>query len=285
MLNGSEKSRQTLVEYVMKEKSANSQIFYLLCSSKTPLPMEDLLTLEEHAKESRERRAILSQVFRHKPPTGLDRFRKDLESSFVYMDFRRNLSPELVTQLQPWIEQASGEAKDHLRLLNALGQKDPIVSLLSLLRDPSWANKNLVMFELARLADPRAVSVVAQVLRESSKDFFGTKAESDDEWALAVTYGLKAVAYTGTAESIRELIGLLRVDLARFGEDTYYDRARFQQITTIHLMELTGESFGTDADKWQKWQEAYPTHSVPRELANPSSYYRTNAQEVIDLGQ
>ena len=137
----------------------------------------------------------------------------------------------------------------------------------------------MVLFELARLGEPRAVAAVARLLRESGKD--DLHADSELNATASIEHALDAIAYSGTAEAIGELIGLLSVDLSRFG--TYIDRAGFQRIVAAHLIELTGESFGTDADSWRNWQRAIPRFSVPRELANPESAFRTNAGNAIDF--
>ena len=64
---------------------------------------------------------------------------------------------------------------------------------------------------------------------------------------------MEAIANTGSEEAVAELISLLPVDLSRFG--SYIDREGFRRIVAAHLIELTGESFGTDAAAWQKWYE------------------------------
>ena len=51
-----------------------------------------------------------------------------------------------------------------------------------------------------------------------------------------------------------------------------------------HLIELTGESFGTDVEQWRAWQRVHPEHSVPKALANPGGGFRTAPTGAIDLG-
>ena len=104
--------------------------------------------------------------------------------------------------------------------------------------------------------------------------------EDDAEF---VSHGLDAIAHTGTAAAIRELIELLPVDLARFGG--YMDRQEWQLIVAAHLIELTGESFGTDVEKWRTWQQAHPEHSVPKALAHPGGGFRTDPTGAIDLSR
>jgi hypothetical protein len=174
-----------------------------------------------------------------------------------------------------------------------LGQKDPTPALLALLANPEWTDKNLVLFELARLADPRAVATVARVLRDSPKNYFSVDPQPQHHNTTAIEHGLDAIAHTGTAEARRELIGLLGVDLARFGSyvdragfqiGSYVDRAGFQRIVAAHLIELTGESFGVDADAWRKWQGTHSAYRVNPNMANPRSAFRINDGKAIDLG-
>ncbi|MGH7140163.1 MAG: hypothetical protein ACREHD_30865 [Pirellulales bacterium] len=69
------------------------------------------------------------------------------------------------------------------------------------------------------------------------------------------------IAKPGTDESISLLVGLLDVDLLRFGHyyyrfGGYYLEEGYQRIVAAHLIDLTGESFGVEADKWQEWLDS-----------------------------
>lgn len=280
---GSVAGTQALLDYTLAGGSESSEVIGILCSMRKPLPIDDLLKLESVTKDSRTRRKILAGILRINTPRGVDRFFPDLESNFVYMDLRRHLSTELIQQLQPLVGRSKGDTKTHLHMLKVLAQKDSIPELLSLLSDQKWTDKSLVLFELARLSDARAVPVIARTLRESPKDFFGVHEDSQLRSVGAIENGLKAIANTGTSEAIQELVGLLKVDLGRFG--TYIDRAGFQRIVASHLIELTGESFGVDAEAWQRWQQANPTYAVKRELLPSDETFRTDVNQVIDLGQ
>jgi hypothetical protein len=131
------------------------------------------------------------------------------------------------------------------------------------------------------LGDARAVAPVARFLRGAPKT-----AVKDDNGLSAVNtveHALDAVAHAGTSDAIRELIELLPIDLARFGGDL--SREEWQLIVAAHLIELTGESFATDVEEWRAWKRAHPMHSVPRELANPHTAFRTNPGNAVDLSQ
>ena len=64
-------------------------------------------------------------------------------------------------------------------MLVILGQKDPVPALFGLLDDPKWKDKNFVLFELARLKDPRAVAPIVQELCNAPADYFQFDPESD----------------------------------------------------------------------------------------------------------
>jgi hypothetical protein len=48
---------------------------------------------------------------------------------------------------------------------------------------------------------------------------------------------------------MKELTGLLKVDLSPFGG--YYKGDDYQRSVAGHLIDLTGESFGVDVEKWE----------------------------------
>ena len=67
---------------------------------------------------------------------------------FVYMDFRNDLSPQIVETLESSIGRMSPRARIHAQMLITLGRKDPVPAVIALLDDPKWKDKNLAMFEL-----------------------------------------------------------------------------------------------------------------------------------------
>jgi hypothetical protein len=213
------------------------------------LPVADLLALEPIVEGEYERIAILSQLLHHKHPAAVERFATDLgKSGFVYIEFRDHSSPEIVDGLRGRLGMLQGKARDNARMLVLLGQKDPIPSLLAMLGDPKRTDRDFALDELARLADARAVSPVARLLREAPAGFLSTGPEST--WD-AVRHALAAIAGPRSRDSVRELVALLPIDLTRHG--TQEDRQFYQRQIAIHLIELTGESFGTDAAGWTGW--------------------------------
>lgn len=243
------------------------------------LPVDELLRLEAATETRYERLAILSQLLRHKHRAAVDEFVGDMKDGFCYLAMRRHLSPEVVRALEAHLPTLSGRAKYHAEVLVMLSRKDPVPALLKRLDEPSWVDKNLVLFELARLADPRVIAPVARILRTASPDFFHVDSQRIAEEAGepggaeavdadvaksvrkrmatdSVKHALEAIAHSKTPEAIRTLIELLPVDLARFG--TYIDREGFRNGIAAHLIDLTGESFGVDSTAWRNWQMAHP---------------------------
>jgi hypothetical protein len=276
-LGKSEASRKTLLTLARAEPVRID----LALAVQPPLSIDELMEFEPLATESWQRRQLLARVLRQNESRFVVPFLKDLGESFVYMDIRDRLTRETADVLRAEVEKLEGEARVHVRLLLILAEKDPVPTLLELLQDKNWSEKNLVLFELSRLADPRAVKAVAHCLRTWPANTLDPKTSLAS--SAAVEHALKAIARTGTTEAIRELISLFNTDPARFGSSM--KRNELNLHVAEHLIELTGESFGLDAEGWQRWLEAHPDHFVPHELAYKRDHFRTNAGEQIDPKQ
>ncbi len=158
---GSAAGRAALVDYVVKGGLRSADAIEVLCNVGRLLPVEDLLKLE-HATQFRpnypvdvmSRRSILIQLLRHKHPAVAQRFVHDLQDGFIYTAFRKHSSPEIIAALRPLIPQMDGQSKVNAQMV-LLGTRDPVPALIALLDDATWKDKNLVLFELARLRDPR----------------------------------------------------------------------------------------------------------------------------------
>jgi hypothetical protein len=66
-----------------------------------------------------------------------------------------------------------------------------------------------------------------------------------------------SIASAGGDEALRAMIGLLKVDFGRAHADSMKDDG-LHRIIAAHLIDMTGESFGTDADAWTKWLDSRP---------------------------
>lgn len=278
---GTDDCRHALMDFVSSPGDYRDVVAMELCRWSPSLTAGELLDLDKLLQSSAVHRTVLKHCLIQKLPEVVKHFADDLNDSFVYMQFRDRLSPEVVKGLTEHLPEMKGKAFVHSRTLIALGQQDPVEELLKLLDDPKWQDKNIVFFELSRLADPRAVEPVFRFLCDAPPSAV------EDDGGLSPTStvrnAIKAIAHTGTSEAIHALIELLPVDLARFGG--YRKREEWPLMVAAHLIELTGESFGVDVDKWRKWQKQHPDHHVPGELANPSSAFRTNSNGVIDFGE
>jgi hypothetical protein len=280
-------ARKALLDCALKNEGEPQGLFSepsvtaLLCHSSMKLPAKDLLRLEAVTKDQGTKRIILRALLRLKHPAAAERFLADLKEGFVYMDFRDLSSREVLAALKPKASQLTGETKSHVELLLILGEEDPVPALLSLLNDAKFPDKNLLLFELARIADSRAVSPVARVLREAPKDYFGN--DSELSVTAGIEHALEALAKTRTRDAVRELIELVGVDLGRFGG--YIDQAGLQRIIAAHLIEITGESFGVDQAGWRTWEKAQPdVRFHPAKATNfKHGPFREGPDKSIDL--
>ena len=249
MLINSPAARSALLNYATAKRTNSGEVIQILCNGTVPLPVDDLLRLEAVTTEPYSRRAILGQLLRQKHRAAVDLFQKDLEDGFVYMDFRDHSSSEVNDALRSVVANLKGEAYVHARMLITLSAKDPIPELIAMLEDPKWNGKTRTISELSRLHDPRTLGPVIRILRESPADYFGTGSKLIQ--GIAVKNSLEAIAKSESPQAVNELIELFAVDLSRF--ETYIDREGYRRLIAAHLIELTGESFGTDAAAWQAW--------------------------------
>ncbi len=56
-----------------------------------------------------------------------------------------------------------------------------------------------------------------------------------------------------------------------------------RRIIAAHLIELSGESFGTNAQEWQTWLDTHPNHTFLPNMENDSLPTGTNG--AIDFGR
>lgn len=284
----SPEARRVLLDYALRAEHdaqdsflSNPTVTTLLCHPSAHLTGDDLLQLEAVTKDSGIRRNILGALLRLKHPAAAERFLDELGDDFVYMDFRDLSSAEVLAALRSHLHQLTGPTRTHVQMLLILGDKDPVPALVALLDDPGFTDKKLVMFELARIADPRSVAPVARLLREAPRDYFADKSK------LAVTGGvesaLESLARTGSRDAVRELIELLGVDLGRFGGSI--TRTGLQRIVAGHLIEMTGESFGVDQAGWRAWEKLQPDErfQVSHPGQNARKVFRLGPKQNIDL--
>ncbi len=246
-------ARQVLVDYAIANHTGNSAVvpvLDVLLDSDLLIPVDDLVRLEPLTKGRWERRnTILSRFLRQKQFDVVERFLDELESGYVYRVFHDQLSAELIVKLQSCIPRLTGVAKEKARILVVLGERDPVPTLIAMLKNSDWKNRKPVLDALARLKDRRAAAPVARILRKAPDNYFSADHTRFSDGA--VQSALRAIARSKSPQAVGELIELLPVNLARFS--TRSDRAGIQRTVAIHLIRLTGESFGVDAVAWRTW--------------------------------
>ncbi len=258
-------ANKALVAYVLGRGEEKSKVIEEWFRSDCLVPVEIVLQLEKESAglnhegagwvARKERMDILHQLLKHKHPAVGSKFLRDLEDGFVYIEFRDHSSPEAVASLKPFVNSLDGDARAHAEMLITLLHKDPVAQLLLMLDDPKRTDQYLIVSELARIGDARAIIPLAKVLRTAPDNFFNRRPilNSSLRNGYAVTNALRAISRPATAQSIHQLIELLPADLSRFGG--YIKRKGCQRMIASHLIELTGESFGIDNNKWSAWEQ------------------------------
>jgi HEAT repeat protein len=207
----------------------------------------------------------------------LESFDSVLSGEFVYMDLREANCPELVEALSKLKSPQWDSSKT--RILSALLSDAPGIELIQLLSDKSILDKNIVLYELARISDPTVVKQIARSIIDSG---FAILTDGHKLDRMMVEHALNAIARTGTHEAIGALINLLEVDLPTFADQS--DKDYWRNQVAMVLIDLTGESYGVEARQWQEWYQRSDDFAVPREYSYPESVYRESGSGSIDIG-
>ncbi|WP_038165511.1 HEAT repeat domain-containing protein [Verrucomicrobium sp. BvORR106] len=147
------------------------------------------------------------------------------------------------------------EAERKLQLQLIRRGPEPAPKLLRLLDDPDWEDKSSILFALRDTKDPRIIKPLLNFLA-TVKD--GALPQEDDlATCSALKHSFAAIASVGNDEALRALAGMLRMDFGRV-EDDYMNNDGLHRLIAAELIDLTGESFGTDGDAWTKWIESRP---------------------------
>ncbi len=259
-------TRKALIEYVLAKVDAPSNSFrpgvlLTLAYSEMPVSHEDLLRLEKAFQNKADRQSVLQIALRVNDAAAAALFFNELgEDNDFAGEFHEYLTPEIVAMLRDRRPALVPAAQTEARLLIILGQKDPVPELIGLLSDPTGKDKSFALGQLAKRKDPRAIAPVYKIFREGAADYFHR--DQEDSWTkYRICTAIKAIACADAPEAVPNLIDLLGDDLTRFtkrieGEKHYFDRASYQRVIAAHLIEMTGESFGTDRDAWRRWYDA-----------------------------
>ena len=250
-------STRVLVEYAVANVDPTTSFFSanaLRILSEMPVTVShaDILQLERAIKEPADRRSVLHIALRENDAEAASLFFVELgQDNWFASDMRDLLTPEIGAALQKKLPDLPAAAQSEARRLIIHGLKDPVPSLLGLLSDPKYPDKNAVLWELTQHSDPRVIAPVFKVLHDAPKDFF---LADDLPSGLGVEHGLSAIAAADNKDAAAALIELFDVDLSRFS--TLCDREGYRRLIAAHLIDMTGESFGTDAVAWKKWNSS-----------------------------
>lgn len=256
--------RQSLADYALARKRRKSdessgtlpsRVIQALCSDPAPLAAEVLHKFGEQCKADRvyELEPIVKKYLQQDDTTVLQQFKPRLSELASSDCFRDGLKPEFVKALQGIVEDLEPELRRNVRLLLIHHSADPVSQLLPLLNDPEWPEKSTLLWELAKFKDPRVIQPVLSFLPKV-KD--GILPKDDGlRTAYALENAFTTIASAGGDDAVRALIGLLNMDFGRAKAD-YMTNDGLRRIIAARLIELTGESFGVDAEAWTRWLES-----------------------------
>ena len=166
---------------------------------------------------------------------------------------RDDLTARQLKSLEQLLPDLLPEAEQTLRLQLIRRGPASAAELLRLLADPDWEKKSSILFALRDAKDPRIIKPLLDFLA-TVKD--GALPQEDDLATCgALENAFAAIASLGNEEALRALAGLLRMDFGRV-EDDYMTNDGLHRIIAADLINITGESFGTDAQAWIKWIES-----------------------------
>ncbi|WP_050030186.1 hypothetical protein [Verrucomicrobium sp. BvORR034] len=168
---------------------------------------------------------------------------------------RDDLTVTQLKSLERLLPDLLPEAEQTLRPQLIRRGPEPAAELLRLLADPKWEKKSGILFALRGTKDPRIIKPLLDFLA-TVKD--GALPQEDDLATCgALKHSFAAIASVGNEEALRALASLLRMDFGRV-ENNYMNNDGLHRLIAAELINLTGESFGTDAEAWMKWIESRP---------------------------
>lgn len=260
--------RQALVKFSMAPSKAEDsefdgpkpqfEVIAALCADPAPLAPEVLQDWANLLR--RERYYILIPLVSRLLQEGdtesiLDLGKPGIEALSGIGWREEDLTATQVEGLKKLLPDLLPEAERKLQLQIIRRGPEPAPKLLRLLDDPDWEDKAGILFALRDTKDPRIIKPLLDFLA-TVKD--GALPQEDDlATCSALEHSFAAIASVGNDEALRALAGLLRMDFGRV-EDDYMNNHGLHRLIAAELIDLTGESFGTDADAWTKWIESRP---------------------------
>ena len=166
---------------------------------------------------------------------------------------RDDLTAPQLESLKKLLPDLLPDAEQALRLQLIRRGPAAAAELLRLLADPEWEKKSSILFALRDAKDPRIIKPLLDFLA-TVKD--GALPQDDDLATCgALENAFETIASVGNEEALQALAGQLRMDFGR-AEADYMNNDGLHRLIAAELINLTGESFGTDAEAWLKWIES-----------------------------
>ena len=278
------KSKKALFQFALQNTDRSDHFFNpdsitrILCDPQMGLTEAELLELSEVHKNSGIQRRLFQALLRLGSSKAVKLYLASDEDDHYYGDIKSALTPEIKGELEKALPKVkSNRKRNEIRMVLCLAKKDPIPALIALINDPTFTNKNFIFYTLAPLKDPRMVAPTLKVLKTAPDDYW--------EKSLApfpLQSALDALGQQGSREAFAALIELLPEKLDRFEDSEFIDRDGWRRIIAGHLIELSGESFETDAKKWKTWLDSHPNHNFSP-IVNSDSF-PTGTNGAIDFG-
>lgn len=260
--------RQALVKFSMAPSKAEDsefdgpkpqfEVIAALCADPAPLAPE---VLQDWANLLRRERyyiliPLVSRLLKEGDTESiLDLGKPGMEALSSIGWARDDLTAPQLKSLEQLLPDLLPEAEQTLRPQLIRRGPEPATELLRLLADPKWEKKSGILFALRGTKDPRIIKPLLDFLA-TVKD--GALPQEDDLATCgALKHSFAAIASVGNEEALRALADLLRMDFGRV-EDNYMNNDGLHRLIAAELINLTGESFGTDAEAWMKWIESRP---------------------------
>ena len=278
------KSKKALFQFALQNTDRSDHFFNpdsitrILCDPQMGLTEAELLELSEVHKNSGIQRRLFQALLRLGSSKAVKIYLASDEDDHYYGDLKSALTPEMKDELEKALPKVKSIRKrNEIRMALCLAEKDPIPGLIALINDPTFTNKNFIFYTLAPLRDPRMVAPTLKMLKTAPDDYW--------EKSLApfpLRSALDALGQQGSREAFAALIELLPEKLDRFEDSEFIDRDGWRRIIAGHLIELSGESFETDAKKWKTWLDSHPNHNFSP-IVNSDSF-PTGTNGAIDFG-
>lgn len=264
LLPSSTRLRLAMTDYALQEipsKGAEyrsmlqNQVVSALCEDSVPIAAETLRKFAGQREDTWESslRAIALKCLKQSDPALLKTLGPRMAKFLYHPEFRQALNDKTAAALEKMARTWDAEKREEVNCLLIRRGPDPVGKMLALLDDASWGDKSGLIWEMKDFKDTRVIQPLLSFLGKV-KD--GALPKDDNlRTAGGIEGAISAIGEAGGDEALRALISLLRMDFGRAKAD-YMTNEGLWRIVAAKLIDMTGESFGTDADAWTKWLES-----------------------------